>query len=212
MVNVITLAGQKGGAGKTTLAIHLAAELAQRDLRVLLVDTDPQGTAMAWAERTPDEEDEKRPTTIAMGDNVRSQLKGMTKDYDFIVIDTPGRQSKRVAAALMASDLVLLPCIPSPNDFWAIESSLETVEQVQEVREHMQAALVLNAVKKTGLAAAVQEHISALDVAVLASKIGDRTALRESVAAGIGITQYAPRSQAAEEIRALANEILGADS
>lgn len=206
MASVITLAGQKGGAGKTTLAIHLAAELKKRGNRVLLVDTDPQGTAMSWAERAP--EDTEGPTTIAMGDNVRAQLREMSKDYDYAFIDTPGRQSKRVAAALMVSDLVLLPCIPSPNDLWALADSLATVEQVQEVRE-LQAALVVNAVTKTGLTTAFKERLEEINVAVMSSELGFRVAFREAIAAGLGVTQYAPTSTAAAEVRSVVDELLG---
>lgn len=204
---IITLAGQKGGTGKSTLAINLAVEWMRRGKRVLLVDADPQGTALTWS-NVAAESGVKAPTVIAMGDNLRQALPDLAAAADVTLIDTAGRQSKRLVGALMLADLALLPCRPYPSDVWALAESVETVRNVQELRPELLAAIVINGMEaRTALGRSARESVAASGLPVLGTDVCQRIAFAEACAVGKGVTTYAPKTPAARELKALIDEI-----
>ena len=204
---ILTLAGQKGGTGKSTLAINLAVEWMRRGRRVLLVDADPQGTTLTWSNIAA-ESGVAAPTVIAMGDNLRQALPTLAANADVTLIDTAGRQSKRLAGALMLADLALLPCRPYPSDVWALAESVETVKTVQELRPDLQAAIVINGKEgRTALGRGAREAVRAAGLPVLGAEINHRIAFAEACAVGKGVTVYAAKTPAAAELRALTDEI-----
>ena len=117
---VVTFAGQKGGVGKSTTAICVAAEGLNRGLKVLLVDADPQGTIRTWAD-VASQQELPTPTVIAMGAAMHrpEHLPQIGKDFDLVVIDCPPREGAIQRSAMMITDLLLLPCGPSAADAWA---------------------------------------------------------------------------------------------
>jgi chromosome partitioning protein len=201
----ITLAGQKGGTGKSTIAVHLASEYHRRGHRVLVLDADPQGTALTWSEAAA-ERGHPAPNVLGIGDALRSQLPSLRRGYDLVFIDTAGRQSKRLAGALALSDLALVPCKPSAPDVWALGDTIELVERVREVRD-LEARIVVNEVNHTALAEAAGEAIEAAELDAMTSTLGRRVAFAESMAEGRGVTLHAPGSVAALELSNLADEI-----
>jgi chromosome partitioning protein len=204
---ILTLAGQKGGTGKSTLAINLAVEWMRRGKRVLLVDADPQGTTLTWS-NVAAEAGVKAPTVIAMGDNLRQALPELAAAADVTLIDTAGRQSKRLAGALMLADMALLPCRPYPSDVWALAESVETVRTVQELRSELLAAIVINGKEsRTALGRGARDAVSSAGLPVLSADICQRVAFAEACAMGKGVTTYAPKTPAAAELRALCDEI-----
>lgn len=204
-VTTIAFLGEKGGAGKSTLAVNVAAELTARGRRVLLVDADPQGTAITWASVAL--EPGKAPTTIAIGDNLRAALPSAAAGFTDTVIDLPGRSSKRAVGALMLSDVAVIPCGPSPADAWALAPTVELVGEAREVRAELRAVLVLNRADRTSIGASTREAIAGIGLPVLKASVGDRVAFREALAAGQGVTAYASASPAASEIRELVDEL-----
>jgi chromosome partitioning protein len=204
---ILTLAGQKGGTGKSTLAINLAVEWMRRGKRVLLVDADPQGTSLTWS-NVAAEAGIKAPTVIAMGDNLRQALPEVAATSDVTIIDTAGRQSKRMAGALMVADLALLPCRPYPSDVWALAESVETVRTVQEMRSDLVAAIVINGKEaRTALGRGAREAVASAGLPVLQADICQRIAFAEACAVGKGVTTYAPKTPAAAELRAVVDEL-----
>jgi chromosome partitioning protein len=204
---IVTLAGQKGGSGKSTLSIHLAAEWMRRGRRVLLIDTDPQGTSLTWSNIAA-ERGHPAPTVVAMGDNLRQAVPELSASTDITVIDTAGRLGKRTAGALMIADLVLLPCQPNPPDIWAMADTIETIQMTQQVRPDLRAALVINGKEsRTVLGRSAREALTATELPVLMTEVSHRIAFAEACAIGKGVTLYAPKSPAAAELQALADEI-----
>lgn len=206
-MKIVALAGQKGGAGKTTLSAFIAAEFHRRGLKTLLVDLDPQGTATTWGDVAA-ESSHDIPTTVGMGDNVKTALPRLAQDYDRVVLDCPPRAGKRTAGALMVADVVLLPCQPSAADLWALQESLELVEQAQAIRDELKARVVLNA----GLVSTTlsKDIIGALDdagIERLGTVIHSRVDFKRALGEGQGVTVYAPKSKAATEIYRLVDEL-----
>jgi chromosome partitioning protein len=206
---IITVAGQKGGAGKTTAAISTAAEWFARGRRVLLVDADPQGSAKTWGEVAA-EEKRPAPTVVQMGAGLHrpDQLPALAAPFDVCVVDCPPRHGEIQRAALMTADLAVLPCGPSALDVWALSESLELVKAAQQVKPSLKAVvLITRKMPRTTLGAGVREALAEVGLPVLKAELCLRVTYPEAVAAGLGVTAYAPRSPAADEVRALVGEL-----
>jgi chromosome partitioning protein len=204
---VITIAQQKGGAGKTTLAAHLAIAWAGQGRRVALVDIDPQGSLAAWhalrAERLGDGRSGVDFAAIT-GWRTAAEVERRARDHDIVVIDSPPHAETEAKLAIRAAGLVVMPVQPSPMDVWATKPTLDLARQ-----EKVRVLLVLNRVPpRANLTEAMLAKLAALDAHVAESRIGNRVALATSLAEGLGITEAAPSSRAAEEIVAAAEEIL----
>ncbi len=203
----VALCGQKGGSGKTTLAVSLASEWHRRGLRVLLCDLDPQGTATVWGDVAA-ELGVNGPSVIGMGDSVRQQLPAVSNDYDVCVIDCPPRAGKRTVGALMVADLAVLPCGASPADVWALSEALEVVAQARELRPELDARIVMNAVLSTStLGDEVRAVVGDLDLPIMSTIIHSRVALARTFATGQGVTCSEPGSIAALEVRRFVDEV-----
>jgi chromosome partitioning protein len=207
---IVALCGQKGGTGKTTTALSVAAELRTRDRRVLVVDADPQGSARTWGSVAA-EAGRSGPVIVAMGAQMHTpgQIDDVARAYDFTVIDCPPSNGSVQRSALMACDLAVFPCGPSALDAWALAESLELVQKAQEFRPALRAVvLITRRVVGTTLGAGARETLSTGGLRVLRSELCHRIAYQEAIAAGRGVTDYAPNDAAATEVRALVDELL----
>jgi chromosome partitioning protein len=204
---VITIAQQKGGAGKTTLAAHLAIAWTGQGRNVALVDIDPQGSLAAWhALRTERLGDGKTGLDFAAitGWRTAAEVERRARDHDIVVIDSPPHAETEAKLAIRAAHLVVMPVQPSPMDVWATQPTLDLARQ-----ERVKVLLVLNRVpSRANLTEAMLAKLADLGAAVADSRIGNRVALATSLAEGLGITEAAPSSRAAEEIVAAAEEIM----
>lgn len=206
---IIAFAGQKGGAGKTTGAISVAAEWYARRRRVLLVDTDPQGSARTWAE-VATETGAAAPTVVAMGRGLHQpgQLPALSADHDVTVVDCPPRLDDVQRAVLMVANLVLIPCGPSTIDAWSMAESLELVRKAQAMRPELKAAILITRKQpKTTIGQDARKVLEGTGLPVLAAELAYRVIYQEAPAAGQGPTTYAPKSAAAAEVRALVDEL-----
>lgn len=205
MAFVIAVAQRKGGAGKSTLAANLATALAAEGARVALLDTDPQKSLVRWhAEREGalaqaaalDFEDPS-------GWRVPAALDRLRKAQDFVIVDTPPHDDTDARLAIRAADLALVPLQPSHADLWASEATLGMAKAEKRLVQ-----MVLTRVPPTGRLR--DEIIAALAerrLPVLTAMLGNRSAFPAAFARGLGVTEAAPRSIAAEEARALAESI-----
>jgi chromosome partitioning protein len=198
MAVVITVAQQKGGAGKTTLAANLAAALAGRR-RVALLDIDPQHTLARWhALRAKQLSD-------VSGWRLAGELNRLRKSHDVLIVDSPPQIDTDAKLAVRSADLVLIPLQPSPPDLWAAEGTLKLA-----AGEKRPARLVLNRAPASGkLREQVQAEIARRGDLLLAATLGNRTGFASAFAQGLGVTETAPKSTAAAELLALLAEIEG---
>ena len=195
-MKVITLAAQKGGCGKSALAISCAA-LAAKNSQVLVLDLDPQGTARQWqGGRNGGPPEVRAIRNVAELESTLSALP--SHGLDFIFIDTPGRDEPGEAAAIRAADLTLIPCRPTMADVRAMPA---TAGVAKRLRRHY--AFVLTQVPTRGTRA--DETAAALaEVGEVAPiRIGQRIAWQDAYAASLGVSEYDPEGPAARELAAL---------
>ena len=209
---IIALVNQKGGPGKTTLAMHLAGELARRGGRVMVADADPQGTATRWAAAAP--EDLPFPAAVsglaAADGRLHRELRQFLEAFDYIVVDCPPSADSPIShSALLVADLVLVPVIPSPPDLWAGVAIRQVIANVTTINETLKARLVVNQRKAhTRLAASMADVLPRYGIAVLDTQIGDREAFRHAAAGGITAADVPRAAAAAAEIERLTDEVL----
>jgi chromosome partitioning protein len=201
---VITVAQQKGGAGKTTLAANLAVALAP-GRRVALLDADPQKSLTRW--RSLREAwggaDVALDFLEVAGWRIGIELERIGRMHDLVVIDTPPQIDTDARQAVRAADLVLVPLQPSPPDLWAAEGTLRLAAS-----ERRPARLVLNrAPAGARLRTAIEAEIATRGLPVLSAVLGNRAAFASSFALGSSVLEAVPRSLAAAEMAALAAEV-----
>jgi len=207
---ILACCGQKGGTGKSTVAICLASELLARGRTVLLVDADPQRSASTWTD-VARRFQHAAPTLLVAGAQMHTpgQLDKLSRAYDVTIIDCPPSQGEIQRSALMVASLAILPCGPSALEAWALAESIELARAAQRVRRRLRIAVLINGTKAgTRIGKNARDVLSEVGAHILETELGDRVAYEEAPAAGVGVAQYLPNSEAAAEVRALTDEIL----
>ena len=207
MAVVITVAQQKGGSGKTMLAANLAAWLATGKT-VAVLDIDPQHSLVQWhrlrSGHVPS------PTRVTLSDvsgwRLAAELDRLRREHAFVLIDTPPVIDNDARRAIRAADLVVVPMQPSAPDLWAAEGTLKIAHD-----EKRPVCIVLNRVPSAGRQRAVMEAaLQERGLLVLPMALGNRAAFSQAFAMGLGVTEAAPRTQAAAELQALTGAMLAA--
>lgn len=204
---VLAVAQQKGGAGKTTMAIQLATCWRAEGRSVALVDTDPQASLTGWMRLREHEARAPAEIRFAMvgGWRLGMELDRLRGQVELVIVDTPPHAETEAKLAVRTADLVLVPVQPSPLDIWASRTTLETA-----AREARQAAVVLTRVPPRGRSLDEAQAALAKDGhPALSARLGNRQAFVASLGRGLGVVESEPRSAAAHEVRALAAESWG---
>ncbi len=192
----IAIISQKGGAGKTTLALHLAAAAQDAGRVALIIDTDPQATASQWAawrqDAPPEVIDSPPPRLAAKVDAATGQ------GADFIVIDTPPHADSAARAAVEVADLVLIPCRPSAFDLSAIQT---TAKLVQLLRKPAFVVFTAGAPNAPRIYQEAGELVDSFGTPPCPVTIPDRAAYRHASGEGRTVMEYEPTGKAAEDIR-----------
>lgn len=201
---VITLAQQKGGSGKTTLAVNLAVAFRRRGMTVALLDTDPQGSLGRWFMARRDRlGDAGMEFSTASAWGVSYECEKLRRVVDMVLVDTPPKVDADLRPALREADLILVPVAASHVDLWATEGVLDLA-----ARERKRATIVLNRAKAgTRLADEVALAAAELSAELMGARLANRVVYAETLGQGLGV-QEAGRSAATAEVEALAVEVL----
>ena len=168
MTKIISVLNQKGGCGKTTIAINIANSFKNKGYNVLLVDSDPQGSARDWNALC----DGKIIPVVGLDrESLATDIKAVQNGYDFIFIDGAPSIAKLLVAAVKISDFILIPVQPSPYDIWATSDLVELIKSRQEITENKPLAsfVISRAIKNTKLSTEIKDALAQYELPLLNS-------------------------------------------
>ncbi len=207
---IVALLNQKGGVGKTTLAPHIAGELALRGQNVILLDADPQGSALDWTQRRSQQGLPRLFSTVGLArETLHQEAPELARRADHIIIDGPPRIAALARSALLAADRVLIPVQPSPYDLWASAEMVNLIREAQVIRPMLRAAFAINRrISTTVIGREARGALADQPLPTLQTEVRQRIVFAESVADGRLARELAPDSAAEREVSSLVDELL----
>jgi chromosome partitioning protein len=210
---IYTVGGIKGGSGKTTIATNLAVMLMKSGRDVLLVDADDQETATDftyWRNETLP--DGAGYTAIQLADAaVRTEIIKLKDKYDDIVIDTGGRDTTSQRAAMVVSDMYIVPFVPRSFDMWTMEKVVRLIDEMQPANPNLKTVAILNRLDSRGADNDDAKEFlkDSPTLSVLASTLGHRKIYANAASKGLGVIEYKPSDdKATQEVEAMFKELL----
>lgn len=205
---IVSFLNQKGGVGKTTLALNVAAERARTGRRVLVIDADPQGSALDWAAAR-----DISPLVTVVGlprPTIHREVGDLARGYDDVIIDGPPRVTDLARSAIAAADLVVVPVQPSPYDVWAADEVVKLIGEATSFKENLKSVFVINRrITKTAIGRDVAAALAAYPLPLASTVIAQRVVYAEAAARGLAVFEIEENGPAAHEIELLTTELFG---
>ena len=202
---IISLANNKGGVGKSTIAVNLACYIAQKKNRVLLIDTDPLGCVVKWQGLL---ENKALDIIHYPENNIHHDMDKLSKGYTHTIIDTPPGISKIIVSSLLTSHLAIVPIDPSPLSIRSSAKIIGLIRQIQNHNKKLNAKLLVSkTITGTIMGREVRETLTPYGVDIFKNEINQYADFIKSFKKGVSVLQYAPRSKAAIQIGNLYEEI-----
>jgi len=196
---ILTVGNTKGGVGKTTIAVNLAVAAIKDKKKVLLIDTDPQGSSIAF--RAEREKDDIKAMALVSA-KLHKDIGSFAESFDFVIIDAGGRDNAIFRSAVAACDLFLLPVLPSQFDVWAAEDAIQVFKDIQPFNE-MKGRMLLNMVRpNTKVSTEAKEALIEYkeDLPLFNVWLHNRVAYKVSISEGQGVIESEAKGKAAVEI------------
>ena len=205
-MKIVAVLNQKGGSGKSTLATNLARALQLRGHKVLLVDTDSQGTVLDWSAA---QEDVEMPAVVAIDRPVlEKELPKLAASFDYVVIDGTSKIGPLTSSAVKVADVVLIPVQPSAADLWAAADVVEVVKSRRLLLGVPEAVFVISRqIQGTRLASTVEAALGELELPVLKGRTTQRVAYADAIGLGLAATDLEDE-KARQEINTITDEVL----
>ena len=206
MSKIIAVLNQKGGAGKTTLSTNLARALQLDGDKVLLIDSDPQGSARDWNAAG---NGELLPVVGLDRPTLAKDIQAIQDNQDWLIIDGAPQIAELAVAAIKCADLILIPVQPSPYDVWACEDLVDIIKTRQEVTNGKPKAafIISRVIKNTQLSKEIGEALEGYGLPVFKNFTSQRVIYPKSAATGLTVLDAESSGDAAAEIRAIAQEL-----
>ena len=204
---VIAIVGNKGGAGKTTLSVNLAAGLSQQGGRVAIIDADPQGSSLQWHEVA---EVSDRISVFAATAALPALVRELSGAFEYLIVDCPPSvQAPQTIEVLKVASLALIPVQPSPVDLWATVHIENAIDNARAFNSELQSMLVINQLEaRTTLSRVVREALTAISLPVAKTALRRRAVYRNSALEGKTVFEMGARgAAAAEELEQLIQEV-----
>ena len=208
---IIGILNQKGGTGKTTISVNLARGLQKDGNTVVVVDSDPQGSARDWGAAG----NGNLVTVIGLDrPTLDKDIKAVTNNYDWTLIDGAPQLSEMAVATIKCSDIVLIPVQPSPYDIWATEDLVDVIKARQSITDGFpKAAFVISRqIKNTTLGKEIREVLKEYDLPVFDNGTFQRVIYAKTATSGSTVIDAEPNGEAANEIKKIVQEIKGFSS
>ncbi len=203
---IITVAQQKGGAGKTTLAAHLAVAFTAQKKSVAVIDIDPQQSLTQWyrlREARFGDAGAGLLVSAIKGWRVQKEVQRLAREHDVVIVDSAPHAETEAIFAVREANLVIVPVQPSPMDVWATHPTVALA-----VRNKVPVLVVLNRVPpRANLTEEMVRELKSIHAGIAKTTIGNRIAFASALAEGRAVSEMQPRSRAAQEIKALAREV-----
>jgi len=202
---ILCVVNQKGGVGKTTLAVNLASCCANEGFRLRVIDADPQGSLLQWQSIAGSPEFD---VLHLPSNTLHRQVRSLSKGYDHMVIDCPPALGDITLSILRIADLAVIPVGPSPLDIWSSRETVEQVKAAMKKNRRLKAVLLVSRkISRTRIAREARGAMADYGLPVLNTEISQRIAFVEAMLAGRSVVSFAPGSMAADEIHALYREL-----
>lgn len=203
---IVAILNQKGGAGKTTISINLARALQIRGRKILLVDSDPQGSSRDWHAAG----NGNLLTVVGLDrPTLDKDVKAIADGYDWVLIDGAPQLAEMAVSAIKCADVVLIPVQPSPYDIWAAEDLVEVIKTRQQVTNGKPKAafIISRQINNTNLGKEVREALNGYELPVFEAGTFQRIIYAKTAATGSTVLDAEPNSDASNEIKYIAKEL-----
>ena len=204
---IISTVNQKGGTGKSTIATNIAACFAEEKKEVLLIDADPQKTALDWKADRPDNMFPIQTIGLPVK-NLHREIEPFKKKYEIIIIDGGGRVTATARAAIMVSDFLIIPTLPSKPDILSTQDFFKQVIEEVSVLKDIQGAILINQLQSgTVISRKSEEYLKNLHYPIFKTVLHQYVAYREAIAAGLSVIEYDNKNKASQEFSIFFNEL-----